>query len=121
MTTNPSAAQVEANVVICGVEQPKRIWLFAYRHAGDVCWSSDPNPEDTDEIEAVEYVRGDLAAMPKPAEIDAVKVLELLRLARRFVDNGGYPTDPGVKLLQEQIDAVLAAQTPTEPSEGEMR
>jgi hypothetical protein len=46
---------------IDGAEMPKRIWLYAYRHAGDICWSSDPNPEDADEIEAVEYVRADQA------------------------------------------------------------
>lgn len=61
---------------IDGVEMPKRIWLMCYRHAGDVCWTSDPNPEDADEIETVEYVRADSATTAADTIAEMVAALK---------------------------------------------
>ncbi len=86
-----------SSVKLNGVEMPKRIWLLTYRHAGDVCWSSEPNPEDVAEIETVEYVR-----------FDTVPDLEQLRTAlkpfadRRTVDEALNGPDPWAHLTVEQ-------------------
>jgi hypothetical protein len=79
MTSSPITD--EANTVICGVEQPKRIWLMCYRHAGDVCWTTDPNPEDADEIETVEYARADLMRSSAPPVMGMEEMVAKMRSA----------------------------------------
>ena len=92
---------------IDGAEMPKCIWLMSYRHSGDVCWSSDPNPEDADELETVEYVRADIA-MEKAREPlgDDVERGELIALLQR---RKNQDFDGCCHLTTEEADQIIAA------------
>lgn len=101
----PSTSPTDGDAMLCGIEQPKRIWLLTYRHEGDICWSADPNPDDADEIETVEYIRADIVALSIQT-ISGKGMREALEECRLIVAN--LPHDES--LLLAKIDAALVDQ-----------
>jgi hypothetical protein len=114
--TNPMTPDKPVEVteaMLNGWQAPERIWLHDLG-CGDVTWCQDPDP-DGEQIEAVAYVRADLAMTAartiEPGEVE--RVGDLKRKVQRLLDLAGHaPNDTHAESKSDADEIITALQLP---------